>query len=218
MNVGWKILLQEESEKEYWHELQEFIQKERLACQVYPKPQEVFHSFRLTPLEKVKVLILGQDPYHGVGQAHGLSFSVKSGVPIPPSLRNIFKELESDLGISPPMHGELTSWAKEGVLLLNAALTVRKDEAGSHQGKGWEIFTDEVIRTINQKSERVVFILWGALARKKKALINLGKHIIVESPHPSPLSAYKGFWGSHPFSRTNKALAEVGLKPVNWNL
>ena len=218
MKVDWKILLQEESEKEYWHELQEFIQKERVACQVYPEPQEVFHSFRLTPLEEVKVLILGQDPYHGVGQAHGLSFSVKSGVPIPPSLRNIFKELESDLGIPPPMHGELTSWAKQGVLLLNAALTVRENEAGSHQGRGWEIFTDEVIRTINQKSERVVFILWGALARKKRALINLDKHIIVESPHPSPLSAYKGFWGSRPFSRTNKALSEVGLKPVNWNL
>ncbi|HJM28030.1 MAG: uracil-DNA glycosylase [Acidimicrobiales bacterium] len=218
MRTDWNPILKNESKKDYWKELQRFVDEERSTNHVYPPHQQVFNAFHLTPYANLKVLILGQDPYHGQGQANGLCFSVETGIAIPPSLRNIFKELEADLGISPPKDGDLTPWAKEGVLLLNATLTVRQNEAGSHQGKGWEIFTDQVIRDVNMKPERVIFILWGASARRKKELIDLQRHVIIESVHPSPLSAHRGFLGSRPFSRTNKALSEVGIEPISWNL
>jgi uracil-DNA glycosylase len=185
---------------------------------VYPPRDEVFAALHLTPFAEVKAVILGQDPYHGPNQAHGLCFSVPRGVQPPPSLQNIFKELEADLGISPPEHGCLDGWARQGVLLLNASLTVRAGRAASHQGKGWEVFTDEVLRTVNTKPERVVFILWGASARKKKALIDTSRHVIIESPHPSPLSASNGFFGSRPFSRANAALVDAGREPIDWAL
>jgi uracil-DNA glycosylase len=185
---------------------------------VYPAHDEVFAALHLTPFAEVKAVILGQDPYHGPDQAHGLCFSVRPGVRPPPSLQNIFKELEADLGIPPPSHGCLDSWARQGVLLLNASLTVRAGKAASHQGKGWETFTDEVLRTVNTKQERVVFILWGASARRKKALIDTSRHVVIESPHPSPLSASSGFFGSRPFSRANAALVEAGREPIDWSL
>jgi uracil-DNA glycosylase len=185
---------------------------------VYPPHDEVFAALHLTPFREVKAVILGQDPYHGRGQAHGLCFSVRHGVQPPPSLQNIFKELEADLGISPPDHGCLDAWARQGVLLLNASLTVRAGRAASHQGKGWETFTDEVLRAVNTKPERVVFILWGASARRKKALIDTSRHVIIESAHPSPLSASNGFFGSRPFSRANAALVEAGREPIDWAL
>src|SRR5690606_2801160 len=194
------------------------VAEERARGPVYPPHEEVFAALHLTPYASVKVLILGQDPYHGPGQAHGLCFSVRPDVPPPPSLQNIFKELESDLGIPPPDHGCLDAWARQGVLLLNATLTVRAHKAASHQGKGWETFTDAVIRAVNDKPERVVFILWGASARRKKALVDTSRHVIIESPPPSPLSAHSGFFGSHPFSRTNEALVAAGREPVDWRL
>ena len=218
METDWNPILKSELKKDYWNDLQRFLVEERSSNHVYPPHPQVFNAFHLTPYANVKVLILGQDPYHGHGQANGLCFSVEPDIPIPPSLRNIFKELEGDLGISPPEDGDLSPWAKEGVLLLNATLTVRQNEAGSHQGKGWEIFTDQVIREVNNKTERVVFILWGAFARRKKELIDLQRHVVIESAHPSPLSAHRGFLGSCPFSKSNKALSEVGVKPINWNL
>jgi len=185
---------------------------------VYPPEPEVFAALHSTPREQVKVMILGQDPYHGPGQAHGLCFSVRSGVDVPPSLRNIFTELQSDLGLDPPDHGCLQTWADQGVLLLNATLTVRAHQAASHQGKGWEVFTDQVIRSVNDKPERVVFILWGASARKKQTLIDTSRHTIIQSAHPSPLSSYRGFFGSQPFSRANEALVEAGREPVDWRI
>ncbi len=218
VETNWNTILKTESKKDYWKGLQRFLDQERASYDVYPPKQRVFAAFHLTPYENVKVLILGQDPYHGHGQANGLCFSVDTGTPTPPSLRNIFKELEGDLGITHPKDGDLTAWAKEGVLLLNATLTVRQNEAGSHQGKGWEFFTDQVIREVNKKDERVIFILWGAFARRKKELIDLQRHVVIESAHPSPLSAYRGFFGSHPFSKSNEALSEAGVEPVNWNL
>jgi uracil-DNA glycosylase len=178
----------------------------------------VFAALHLTPYAEVKAVILGQDPYHGPNQAHGLCFSVRHGVTLPPSLQNIFKELEADLGVSPPSHGCLDHWARQGVLLLNASLTVRKGSAASHQGKGWETFTDEVLRAVNAKPERVVFILWGASARRKKALIDTSHHVIIESAHPSPLSASNGFFGSRPFSRANAALVEAGRPAIDWRI
>ena len=218
VETDWKSILKNESKKDYWNDLQRFLYQERASYDVYPPKQQVFAAFDLTPYGNVKVLILGQDPYHGHGQANGLCFSVEAGTPTPPSLRNIFKELEGDLGISHPKDGDLRPWAKEGVLLLNATLTVRQNEAGSHQGKGWEIFTDQIIREVNKKSERVVFILWGASARSKKELVDLQKHVVIESAHPSPLSAHRGFLGSRPFSKSNEALSNGGVEPVNWNL
>ena len=178
----------------------------------------MFAALHLTPLAAVKVVILGQDPYHGAGQAHGLCFSVREGVAAPPSLVNILKELRDDLGIDPPSHGCLDAWARQGVLLLNTTLTVRARQAASHQGKGWETFTDAVIRAVDAKPERVVFILWGSSARKKKALVDTSKHVVIESPHPSPLSAYRGFFGSRPFSRVNALLEQQGAAPVDWSL
>jgi uracil-DNA glycosylase len=216
--TDWNPVLRAELDKPYWRELQEFVRDERRHGEVFPPHQDVFAALHLTPYAEVKVLILGQDPYHGPGQAHGLCFSVRPGVEVPPSLRNVYTELEADLGIVPPGHGCLEAWARQGVLLLNATLTVRANRAGSHQGKGWERFTDEVIRAVNAKPERVVFILWGSYARRKKELIDLGRHAVIESPHPSPLSAHRGFFGSRPFSRANRALEEAGREPVDWRL
>ena len=218
MKTDWNPLLKQEFSKPYWKELQRYVYEERKQFKVFPENEEVFTAFHLTSFSDVKVLILGQDPYHGDGQAHGLSFSVKEGIAIPPSLRNIYKELKSDLGIDIPNHGNLGAWALQGVLLLNATLTVRAHQAGSHQGKGWETFTDQVIQQVNQKKEKTVFILWGAFARKKKDLIDLNQHHVIESSHPSPLSAHRGFFGSRPFSETNRVLTGSGREPVDWEL
>jgi len=218
MKTDWNPVLRGEFSKPYWVELQQFVATERARATVYPPPDEVFAALHLTPFAEVKAVILGQDPYHGPNQAHGLCFSVRPGVAPPPSLQNIFKELEADLGIRPPSHGCLDSWARQGVLLLNASLTVRAGRAASHQGKGWETFTDEVLRAVNTKPERVVFILWGASARRKKALIDTSRHVIIESAHPSPLSASNGFFGSRPFSRANTALVEAGREPIDWSI
>ena len=218
MITDWNPLLKEEFEKSYLKELQSYVYEERTRSKVFPEHNQVFTAFHLTPFMDVKVLILGQDPYHGEGQAHGLSFSVQRGVPIPPSLKNIYKELHSDLGIEPPTHGNLEPWALQGVLLLNATLTVRAHQPGSHQGKGWETFTDQVIRKVNEKEEKTIFFLWGAFARKKSALIDRGRHHVIESAHPSPLSAHRGFFGSRPFSEANRVLKNSGRDPVNWSL
>lgn len=216
--TDWNPILRQQFDEPYWTELQRFVAEERSGFTVYPPHEDVFRALHLTPYEDTKVFILGQDPYHGPGQANGLAFSVHDGVQIPPSLQNIHKELESDIGITRPSHGNLEPWARRGVLLLNATLTVRARTAASHQKQGWEIFTDQVIRAVNHKAERVVFILWGASARRKKELIDGGRHVVIESPHPSPLSAHRGFFGSRPFSRTNDALIAAGLEPVDWSL
>lgn len=216
--TDWNPLLRGEFDEPYWHELERFVEGERAVHPVHPPRDEVFAALHRTPYASVKAVILGQDPYHGPGQAHGLCFSVRPGVAPPPSLRNIFTELHADLGIEPPGHGCLTAWAEQGVLLLNTSLTVRGGAAASHQGRGWETFTDRVIRVVNEKPERVVFLLWGAAARRKKALVDRSRHAIVESAHPSPLSARNGFFGSRPFSRTNELLADAGLEPIDWRL
>jgi uracil-DNA glycosylase len=218
VKTDWNPVLRREFAKAYWGELQQFVAAERTRTTVYPPHDEVFAALHLTPYADVKAVILGQDPYHGPRQAHGLCFSVRRDVEPPPSLQNIFKELEADLGISPPGHGCLEHWARQGVLLLNASLTVRQGRAASHQGKGWETFTDEVLRAVNAKPERVVFILWGASARRKKALIDTSRHVVIESAHPSPLSASNGFFGSRPFSRANAALVEAGRGPIDWRI
>ncbi len=216
--TDWNPILNAEFEQDYWKTLQQFVAAERAQHEVYPAHDHVFRALHLTPYAETKVFILGQDPYHGPGQANGLAFSVGEGVKIPPSLQNIHKELESDLGIPRPSHGQLEPWALQGVLLLNATLTVRARNAASHQKRGWETFTDRVIAAVNDKHERVVFILWGSTARKKKALIDQSRHVVVESPHPSPLSAHRGFLGSRPFSMTNDALVAAGRAPVDWTL
>jgi uracil-DNA glycosylase len=216
--TDWNPVLKAELAKPYFAELRTFVDEERRRHQIFPPADEVFAALHLTPYADVKVLILGQDPYHGPGQAHGLCFSVRRGVDVPPSLANIYTELESDLGLPRPDHGCLEAWARQGVLLLNATLTVRARQAASHQKKGWETFTDAVIRAVNDKPERVVFILWGSSARQKKALVDTSRHVVIESPHPSPLSAHRGFFGSRPFSRTNAALVAAGREPVDWSL
>jgi uracil-DNA glycosylase len=218
MTTDWNPVLRGEFAKPYWQELQAFVRAERERTPVYPAPDEVFAALHLTPYAETRVVILGQDPYHGPRQAHGLCFSVRDGVAIPPSLANIHKELYADLGIPPPGHGNLEAWAVQGVLLLNTTLTVRAGSATSHQGRGWETFTDEVIKAVSAKDHRVVFILWGSHARKKKVLIDTSRHTIIESAHPSPLSASSGFFGSKPFSRTNAALVDAGLDPIDWRL
>ena len=218
MSTDWNPVLRGEFSKPYWPELQAFVAAERERHTVYPPHPEVFACLHLTTYADTKVLILGQDPYHGPKQAHGLCFSVRRGVAIPPSLVNIYAELQTDLGIDPPAHGNLEAWARQGVLLLNTTLTVRSGNAGSHQGKGWETFTDEVIKAVSAKDHRVVFILWGSPARKKKSLIDTSRHTLIESVHPSPLSARNGFFGSKPFSRANAALVEAGLEPIDWRL
>ena len=215
---SWDELLKEEYKKDYFIKLKEFVINEYKNKTVYPKMSEIFNAFTKTSYENVKVVIIGQDPYHGENEAEGLSFSVKVGIQKPPSLINIFSELKNDLGIDPPNHGSLISWAKEGVLLLNATLTVIKDSPRSHANKGWETFTDEVIKLINEKETPVVFILWGSDARSKKYLITNKKHLIIESAHPSPLSAYRGFFGSKPFSKTNEFLIKNNIKPINWKI
>ena len=216
--TDWNPLLRGEFAKPYWQQLQQFVAAERAAAEVYPAAADTFAALHLTPYAGLKVLILGQDPYHGPGQAHGLCFSVRDGVAPPPSLQNIVKELHADVGCTVPTGGDLTPWARQGVLLLNAVLTVRARSAGSHANKGWETFTDEVIRVASAKAERVVFVLWGAYARRKKGLVDLGRHVVIESAHPSPLSAHNGFFGSRPFSRANAALVEAGREPVDWCL
>ena len=219
MEESWKRRLAPEFDKPYMQQLRAFLKSELdSGKKVYPKPSEWFAAFDHTPFEKVKVVILGQDPYHGPGQAHGLCFSVRPGVPPPPSLVNIFKELKSDLGVEPPDHGFLLSWADQGVLLLNAVLTVREGQAAAHQGRGWEAFTDKAIHLLNDEREHLVFILWGSYAQKKGAFIDRKKHLVLESAHPSPLSASRGFFGSRPFSKTNCYLEAHGLQPINWSL
>ena len=216
--TDWNPVLRGELEQEYWRPLQQFVANERAVATVYPPADEVFAALHLTSYASTRVVILGQDPYHGPRQAHGLCFSVRRGVQVPPSLVNIYTELRNDLGIEPPAHGNLEAWARQGVLLLNTCLTVRAGQAGSHHGKGWERFTDQVIRAVDAKPHPVVFILWGASARKKKALLDLSRHVVIESAHPSPLSAHNGFFGSKPFSRTNAALVDAGLDPIDWSL
>ena len=214
----WDLVLKDEINKEYFQKLISFIKTEYNKKTIYPKQTDIFKAFRNTPYKDIKVVILGQDPYHGENEAEGLSFSVKVGVRKPPSLKNIFKELHDDLGCIEPTHGSLVKWSEEGVLLLNTVLTVEKDKAASHKDMGWEIFTDAVIKKINEKETPVVFILWGSFARSKKNLITNPIHYIIESPHPSPFSAYNGFFGSKPFSKTNKFLESKGLKPIDWQI
>ena len=218
MPTDWNPLLRDQFELPYWHELQQFVAQERRDHPVYPPADDVFAALHCTPYAEVKVMILGQDPYHGPGQAHGLCFSVRRGVRVPPSLMNIHKELHADLDLPIPDHGNLEAWARRGVLLLNTTLTVRGGAAASHQKHGWETFTDRVIEVVAAKEEPVVFILWGASARRKCALIDTARHTIIESAHPSPLSAHNGFFGSRPFSRANAALAAAGRDPVDWDL
>lgn len=213
---SWKKALEEEFGKPYFKELTEFVRGEYLSVTVFPPPRFIFHAFELCPFDKVKVVILGQDPYHGDGQAHGLSFSVPDGVSLPPSLKNIYIEIVNDMGGKVPRHGNLEHWATQGVLLLNATLTVRAHSPASHQGKGWEVFTDAVIKTLSDKKEHLVFILWGNYAKQKSALIDWQKHLVLESAHPSPFSAQNGFFGNRHFSQTNAYLAKHGHEPIKW--
>ena len=214
----WLEPLKPEFSKPYYKKLYQTINEEYRSHQIFPPADDIFNAFALTPLHDVKVVILGQDPYHGDGQAHGLCFSVKPDVEIPPSLANIYKELQDDCGCEIPNNGYLTKWAKQGVLLLNTVLTVRAHQANSHRGIGWEEFTDAAIRVLNEQDRPMVFLLWGRPAQMKKLMLTNPKHLIIESPHPSPLSAYRGFFGSRPFSRTNKFLKEHGLKEIDWQI
>lgn len=217
--LTWKEALSGEKEQPYFKDLLAFVEQERAAGKIiYPKAQDVFNALSSTPFEQVKVVIIGQDPYHGPGQAHGLCFSVKPGVPPPPSLINIFREINDDLGIPVPRHGCLQKWAAQGVLLLNAVLTVEEGKPGSHANKGWERFTDRVIRELNERKDGLVFLLWGAYAQKKCSIIDRKHHTVLEAPHPSPLSANRGFFGCRHFSRANHALQLRGLSPIDWSL
>ena len=218
MTTDWNPLLRDQFDETYWSELMAFVQHERSEHEVYPPHNEVFAALHLTSFANTRVVILGQDPYHGPKQAHGLCFSVRPGVPIPPSLRNIHQELHDDVGVAIPPHGSLENWAANGVLLLNTTLTVRAHAAASHQSRGWERFTDRIIQVVNDKPSSIVFILWGAAARKKKVMIDPSRHTIIESAHPSPLSARNGFFGSRPFSQANDALVRNGLPPIDWSL
>jgi uracil-DNA glycosylase len=215
---SWKMVLKEEFEKPYFETLKTFLVEEKKQHTVYPSGANIFSAFDNTPFDNVKVVVLGQDPYHGAGQAHGLSFSVQDGLPYPPSLQNIFKELKDDLGCNTPKSGNLTAWAKQGVFLLNTVLTVRASEANSHRNQGWENFTDAVIRLLNSQKEHLVFILWGSPAGAKASLIDAKKHLILKAPHPSPLSSYRGFFGSRPFSKSNEYLLHHGKTPIQWAL
>lgn len=214
----WAEALQDEFKKEYYRELFLKVREEYRTRQVFPPPEDLFNAFHYTPLSHIKAVILGQDPYHNVGQAHGLCFSVRKGVAVPPSLVNIYKELEDDLGIPPASHGCLTSWARQGVLMLNTVLTVRAHQANSHRDMGWEQFTDAVIRKVNEQDRPIVFILWGTPAQRKKKMLTNPRHLILEAPHPSPLAAYRGFFGSRPFSRANRFLIENGVSPIDWKV
>ena len=212
----WNEILAEEMQKDYYQELQAFIQKRRAEVRVFPEEKNVFNALELTPFESVKVVILGQDPYHGFGQAHGLSFSVQKGIPLPPSLKNIYKELQEDIGGGLPTEGDLSHWAKQGVLLLNTVLTVEEGNANSHKGMGWERLTNRLIESLNELKHPVIFILWGKPAQDKEKLITNSNHVILKAPHPSPLSAYRGFFGSKPFSRVNDILIQQGQSPIRW--
>ena len=214
---SWKHALKQEFDSAYFSQLMSFLKEESASKTIYPKETDIFNAFNKTPLNKVKVVILGQDPYHGQSQANGLSFSVNPGIKTPPSLKNIYKELKTDTGMNIPNSGDLTSWAEQGVLLLNSVLTVRAHEAASHKNKGWEKFTDAIIREISDQKENVVFILWGNYARKKGQHIDTSKHHIITSAHPSPLSAYNGFFGSQPFSKTNSILYSLNKQPIRWD-
>ncbi|MBQ7945203.1 MAG: uracil-DNA glycosylase [Bacteroidales bacterium] len=216
IHPSWKALLQGEFEQDYFARLVTFVKQAYATQRVYPPAKYIFNAFDLCPFDKVKVVILGQDPYHEPGQAHGLSFSVPEGIPFPPSLQNIFKEIESDMGYAPLRNGNLERWAKQGVLLLNATLSVQAHQAGSHQNKGWETFTDAVIAQLSKEREHLVFLLWGSYAQRKGAVIDASKHLVLKSVHPSPLSAYRGFFGNHHFSQANAYLAQHGLSPIDW--
>ena len=216
--AGWREALADETQKPYFAKLETFVEEERENHMIFPPPEDVFAALEATPYDKVSVLILGQDPYHGPGQAHGLSFSVRPGIKPPPSLVNIYKELKDDLGIPIPKHGYLMHWAEQGILLLNTVLTVREHEAFSHRKHGWEKFTDAIIHKVSDKPDPVVFVLWGAPAQKKIELIDTSRHIIIKSAHPSPLSAKTGFFGSKPFSKVNAALEAAGKPPIDWSL
>ncbi len=218
IEASWKEHLMDEFHSEYFLRLKQFLLKEKQQYTIYPPGSQIFAAFDHTPLNKVKVVILGQDPYHGKGQAHGLCFSVQDGVKPPPSLVNIFKEIRDDLGISVPDHGNLTHWANQGVFLLNATLTVRAGQPGSHQNKGWEHFTNAVISKISDIKSGVVFLLWGRYAQAKESLIDTSKHFIFKAPHPSPFSAHNGFFGCKHFSKTNEALSKMGIKKIDWAL
>lgn len=218
LSNDWQEAVGEEFDKPYYTELREFLKEQYANETVYPPKEEIWSAFEHTPFKDVKVVILGQDPYHGPGQAHGLSFSVKPGVRIPPSLRNMFKELKEDIGCEIPQQGTLTKWADQGVMMLNTVLTVRQGEANSHRGKGWEIFTDEVIRKLSARKEPVIFVLWGKPAQLKKELIDLERHDVIEAPHPSPLSASRGFFGSKPYSKVNSLLQKRGETPIDFCL
>lgn len=220
LEQSWKEVLVDEFEKDYMKNLRAYLQNEqRKKCTIFPPNRFIFNAFNHTPFHAVKVVILGQDPYHGQGQAHGLSFSVQKGVPIPPSLKNIFKELSNDVpGFRIPLYGDLTQWADQGVLLLNATLTVEAHKPGSHQKKGWEMFTDKAITELSERRTGIVFLLWGKFAQDKAALIDKSKHYILKAAHPSPYSAANGFFGSHHFSKTNQILRDHNLKPINWQL
>jgi len=215
---SWQEVLADEFEKDYYQQLRIFLKNEYATRKIHPDMYHVYEALELTPYEEVKVVILGQDPYHGVNQAHGLSFSVQPGVKTPPSLVNIYKELKNDLGIEPVSHGNLVTWAKQGVLLLNTVLTVREGQAYSHRGKGWEQLTDAIIEKLNERDKPIVFILWGKPAQEKMKMIDKSRHIIITAPHPSPLSAHRGFFGSKPFSKTNDALLALGETPIDWQL
>lgn len=212
----WTDVVEEQERQPYFRDLAEFVDIERAKHSIYPHQADVYKALQLTSHADTRVVLLGQDPYHGAGQAHGLSFSVPTGVALPPSLRNIMKEREMDVGIPVSSHGNLASWATQGVLLLNSTLTVRDGEAGSHRGRGWETFTDALLTAVNEKGRRVVFVLWGSTAQRKLPLITRNHHVVLRAPHPSPLSAHRGFFGSSPFSRINNALEEVGDAPIDW--
>lgn len=218
LDNDWTQVIGSEFEKDYFKTLNDFLKIEYQTQIIYPDKNDIFNTFKYTSYSSLKVVLIGQDPYHGPGQAHGLSFSVKPGVPAPPSLVNIFKELHEDMGVQIPKNGYLKHWAEQGVLLLNTVLTVRAGEAHSHRGKGWETFTDQVIRSINERQDPVVFWLWGKPAQDKAKLITNAKHLIIKAPHPSPLSVYRGFYGSKPFSKTNDFLLANGKAPIDWTL
>ncbi|MDO6564833.1 uracil-DNA glycosylase [Amphritea sp. 1_MG-2023] len=215
---SWQPWLEAEFDKPYMQQLRDFLQTRAAQKTIYPHSSDWFHALEATPLDQVKVVMIGQDPYHQPDQAHGLCFSVRPGIKTPPSLKNIYKELQTDLGIAPVSHGYLESWAKQGVLMLNAVLTVEDSQAASHQGKGWELFTDRVIATINQQCEHVVFLLWGSYAQKKGAMIDTQRHLVLKSAHPSPLAAYRGFFGCQHFSQANDYLSLNGRRPIDWQL
>lgn len=214
----WDIMLQDEFDRPYFKRLENFLTEERVRYEIYPPQEDVFNALRYSSFQDTKVVILGQDPYHEPGQAHGLCFSVNKGVTIPPSLVNIYKEIENDLGIKMPGHGYLADWAKQGVLLLNTVLTVRRGQANSHKGKGWEIFTDRIVEILNQRQKPMVFILWGANAKSKTELITNKEHMVITGAHPSPLSAWKGFFGGRYFSKANRYLEITGQEPVDWGI